>query len=448
MIKKKLLTIAFCLCGTLTLLCGCKSKNDYTTEDNPANHGVLAIMETENGYYYNYGTRQSMSAENFHGIKNELSHLLRYYDKDAQETILLCNKPECEHQGGDTCTATYKNISVINTLLYEGQLYVYGMERDGLIASVNLYKASLDGSSFDKIGTVIEAENTLEEGIALYTDNSRFGAGYSNAFIIHKGYAYLPYYLRFGSASRGFMGGGLMQMDLRTGETKSLYEMDFMTSDFPYELRACGDYVYMNSGKTTRYVISEDRMEAPLPKEDMKKYSLIDMVTADRIYTVDSTWDKKTRSYITPFAVYSFDALTGASVPEETFDTDITPEEYEKLFIPFAYEDKLVMAAGNRVIFYGRQGKSMGQKLGEINFEYEAPDYSSTLYESTGIDFKISNDKLYCIRYARDDEYYDNRDVVNMGTYRIYEVFSCPLKDILKGEGKWTKEFEFGPQKL
>lgn len=437
--------ILFTLISTFSLLCGCsaaptsatvETPNPAVADDNPANHGPLAIMETEYGYYYNYN-RTHYAEEHYHN-NYTVKHTLQYYDKETQEHILLCNKPECEHNGSSTCAATYKNLSVINSLLYDNYIYVYATEINQNLISMNLYRIALDGSSLDKVGTVLETENTIGEGISAIKGKEY---GIAEGFIIHRGYAYLPYYLRIGKASKGFMGGGLVQMNLETGETKTIHEMPSMIASYPYNLRAYGDYVYVDLTSTRRYVISEDRLEYPPAFEAIKNKPQIHMITPTRLYTIAATKDAETKTYHAPIFITAYDAATGELVPEEGFDTDITYEEFKKLMISFSYEDMLVVVTGNRVIFYDSSPENVGAKLGEIAVDYTLPEMEMhAVFFDKNIDFKITNDTLYCIRNPQDT--YEYKAFANIEPYRTYEVLKCPVKDILAGTGSWEKAFE------
>ncbi len=445
----KKLIILLCLCFSLCLFAGCqkdpsssqkslgnKSGERTAPDDDHANHGVLAIMETENGYYYNYGFSTAMSGTTYQGSSMAVKHLLRYYDKATQETILLCSKPECEHQGGATCAATYKNMHIINSLLYDGQIYIYGLEQNQGIISMNLYRASLDGSSLDKVGTVLEAENTIREGISTKTENYY---PYDETFIIHRGYAYLPYYLRIGKASKGFMGGGVVQMDLRTGKTKIIYEMEYLNSYYPYNLRACGDYVYMDLNGTKRYVISEDRLEYPPSLQEERYKPLFNAITKDRLYSLSYTDYEDTDNVI---IVDVYDSITGASIPEKSFETDLPYDQYAYTTLAFPYDGMLVIAAGNRVVFYDIESDKYGTKLAEIGIEYEQVDIFSQ-YLRRPFDIKITNGKLYLLCNPTDYDAYMDPNAVRKGDYFLYQVYSCPVEDILKGQGAWKKKFEF-----
>ena len=435
---KKTRLILLTLASTLTLLCGC-SKEKEMPEDNQANHGQLAIMETENGYYYNFGYATPYTGEDANSTMRLHKHLLRYSDKETGETILVCNKPECEHNGGADCSATYKNITVINSIMYNDDIYVYGVEEDGVIVRFNLYRIAPDGSSIDKVGTAFECENTLQES---YSTARNLVGALPECFIIHKGYAYLPYYMRIGVASRGFMGGGLVQMDITTGKVNSIYEAEYMTSEVPTNLRAFGDHVYMDMeglnsyGGTMRYIISEDRLEQPNPDYKMP----FSFPMGELLYTVDHVYDGNTMEPL-PISVYAYDANTHTWVADGFFETDIIVD-FEDTLVSFPYEDMVVIGTDDRVVFYSLNKENYGEKMGEISIEagerVNVYDFEKTM------DFKIQDGILYriCTPLATKDNKPDFRVE---DYYTPYEVYRCPVADVLNGTGQWEKAFVYTP---
>ncbi|MBR4084924.1 MAG: hypothetical protein IKK33_11660 [Lachnospiraceae bacterium] len=450
--KKHIILLLLCL--SLFLFSGCQKapsspqqsshdKTDHRTaaDDDLANHGVLAILETENGYYYNYGYSVDEAGKNYMGSGMIVKHLLRYYDKATGETILLCSKPECEHLGDASCAATYKNLYVINTVIYEEQIYIYGLEKNEEILRLNLYRAALDGSSMDLVGTVFEAENTIGDGFAIQAHKPLNIC--DESFIIHRGYAYLPYYLRLGTASKGFMGGGLVQMDLRTGKTKTIYEMENMNSYCPFNLRGCSDYVYIDFTGTSRYVISEDRLEHRF----IEKSPNLDAVTEERLYTMRPTYDEETHKSSEPVIVSVYDSITGTPIPAESFETDLTCEEYARQLRTFSYDGMLITATDKRVVFYDIESENYGTKLGEIEINIDCENFRwYSHYYNKPADIKITNGKLYLICNPTAYDGYMDPNAVRQGSYLLYQVYSCPVEDILKGQGTWEKAFEFQPK--
>ncbi len=445
MMKKYLTSLS--LGCALMLLCSCAGK-PQPSDDTPANHGPLAIMETENGYYFNYGYTGYYVDENNGATFTGKQHLLRYHDKESGESILLCNKPECEHEGDDSCVATYKNLNIINSVLYDEQIYVYGLEKDGNLIRFNLYRATLDGTSMDLVGTAFEAENTIDNEITFAPSQTlALSSKPDNAFIIHRGYAYLPYYLRIGAASMGFKGGGLVQMDLQTGKTKLLYELEYLNSCYPYNLRAYGDYVYMDlvggtsSKGTMRYVISQNVIEyTPATAED-HYHSIYDAVTEEAIYMRSIGYNPDTGTFFSYEAIDVLDGTTGDRLPEKQIVTGIPKEEMNGFKSFLTYEDMLVIATAERIAFYSLKEEDYGEKLGEMA-PMEEPETVS-MYTSNP-EYKITNDTLFLIQkvpsFTSCGDYYDRK-----GAYQLYQVYKCPLDDIFAGTGTWEEAFTIGP---
>ena len=101
-------TIAMMIACTM-LLSGCSSqeKSSVNYPDSDVMSNPQNIMETENGFY----------------IGNTSLLFLQYHDKQSGNDIMLCDKPECPHDGRETCTATYNGISPSNIVFYDNNLY-------------------------------------------------------------------------------------------------------------------------------------------------------------------------------------------------------------------------------------------------------------------------------------------------------------------------------------
>jgi len=422
----------------LETVLGGHKKEKERAEDNPANHGAHAILETKDGYYYNMGYNVYLHEGTEY--KSLMYDILcaRYYDKESGKVIVLCNKPECEHRGDDTCAATYKGIAVINSVLYEDQLYIYGLEEEGTLLSLNLYRAALDGSSMDKVGTVFEAVNAAGKEYIYKIDESVTEKYY---FIIHKGYAYIPYYLHIGQASSGFQGGGLVQMNLQTGKVKTLYEMEGRRDSYPTKLCGCGDYVYMTfmgsdsykKDGSMRYVISEDRIEFLPSHKDLDYPGYYDAFTTEKYFSLQSIYDSETETEI-EYSIGVWDAVSGEYLKDQRFSIDITHKEMKGFHRIMTYEDMLVFATKERVIFYSIKEESCGEILGEIKYEHKS-DLSMTL---PYLEYKITNGMLY--RISEGERVFDPC-AGYYAEFRLYEVYCCSLEDIMNGQGEWEKAF-------
>jgi len=435
--RKGKFILIFLLAG---LLCSCKGAgmeekagSGESPEDEPWNHGSYAIMETEAGYY---STLENVS--------------LRYYDKATGVSMLLCDKPQCQHQGDDACEATYKKIQVVNACLYEGEIILEGVEKEQSTVSLNLYRAALDGSRIDKIGCVISAENLKEEEVfSKQPDMFDFvfrEPDYS--FILHKGYAYVPYYLRFGKGSIGLKGGGLARIDLKTGEKEEIYAIEYLSQGVPADLMAQGDYVYMKffgnyKGSTIkRYVISERRLEdfyGRLPGEEDSSLNLqAPVLLGDRVYDLNYVYESD-ESGFWPKSIrfVAYDAGTGEYLEEESFDTGVDYQFPSKA--AFAYEDKLFFAD----LYCGYWFDKQGNQLARIPFPEDLtgvkPDHAAGSNGELEALYKVHDGKLYLIFWDRSDLRYHALVNGNVG-YRK-RVFSCDLENVFQGNGEWTELF-------
>lgn len=410
------------LCAAGLLIAGCGGeKNTEPAEDTPWNHGRNAIMETEEGYYYNRSTDYfSLGADSYPFVGQHL----KYWEKESGMSILLCNKPECQHVGGDDCEATYRGIRTVNSLLYDGSIYILGMDTEGDMVSINLYRAAPDGSAIDKVGTVIQAENL--KGEQIYSPSTEDG------FLIHKGCAYIPYYLRFGQASKTYMGGGLAKMDLKTGEVHTFYETKYVSSDFPYLDAAVGDYVYFHGStmkRGYRYSISEDRVEETkafryLEDGEKVEYRVSwSAFSKDMNFSLYQLYGADTEKV--GWRIEAYNAQTGEYV--DGFDIDISPKLYDQVNL-VCYEDKLMLTVEDTAYWYNRKG----EKLAQIQSPVTKEGYT---YSKDTFSFKVNNDKLYLILKNSENV----AEVLNNARYTVY---SCPLKDLFEGRGSWTVAFE------
>jgi hypothetical protein len=450
-VSSVVLTLGFCI-----FLSGCGGKKGKDLpEDTPWNHGISAIMETDLGWYTT-------------GTDEEIC--LRYYDKESGDFIILCNKPECEHNCDDTCEATYRNLKVVNACLYEGYIYLLGWEgvcndtykeRDipeTEIAdhiSLGLYRAALDGSAIDKVATVFETDNIQHQKV----NQSRRTAAILNhdhddtSFIIHKGIAYIPVYLMLGNGSAGLRGAGFYQVDLSTGAVKELEKYETLQSSAPAYLYGVSDYVYYyryDAGARRqlwyRYVISEDRVEAADPKfyktEEQNEIfgkSFIDLgapavFTEGREYFLVRTYQGKDAGNLSILAI---DANTQVILPKESFETEIEFNKRKYQFNPrnngyyslTYYDGRFFISDVEKVYVYNLKGT----KNGEVTIPHETLKWKDA-EKQIRLDFKISDEKLYLI-------YGTNSAGNGGGTDYYHRVLFCPLSEVYHGQGEWTNAY-------
>ena len=415
-------------------------------DDETSNHGEHAVMETENGYYYeSYGVTYSPAGYSTGFYTGLTGHRLCFYDKESGDMILLCSKPECEHNGSESCVATYRNIGVINTVLYDGGIYIYGTDTNDNLISLCLWRVGLDGSYIDKVATILEADNSARKEFKITRTNDQ-------RFIIHRGCAYVPYYLNIGNSVKGFQGGGLMKIDLKTGAKINLYEMEKMNDPAPSDLYGCGDYVFFYQSASSgisghkRYSVKtgeiDDGIRIQYDRFDDLGGGLSLRQTPkaygnDRMFQLFGTDNGTDGSDYTALA-YNMDS----SLSNEGFSVDVTRKEAEEYLLLFYHDDKLVIVVPDRVLIYSVAADDYGKKLGEIAYEY--PERKLSYHYSQYNEFYVTGDRIYRFRMIPyvDLEIDEAGYVVNAPEYPT-AVYSCEINDVIAGQGEWVLAYPY-----
>ena len=442
-----------------------KDRSRYP-EDVSTNHGATAIMETEEGYYYDYGTWYMIKNSNgyYSYSYNGSKHKLSYYDKESGEAILLCNKPECEHKSDENCVATYKGIVVLASLLYDGEIYIYGMEKNDSLMSVNLYRAALDGSYIDRVVTILEADNSADKSYDLLPNRSGYvRSGYFVPYIIiHRGYAFIPYYLMIGNSTKGFKGGGVAMIDIYSGEIGIIYEMKAFTDPLPYNMSGFGDYVYLQFyDETMKYSISEDEWIAPAGKmaeNGWVHWPACEAVDENNIYVYEYYSGDKTQAGADTdteqmkLRIGAFDQAGNY----RSFDTGLTADEHmgsgnnvsTGKKSPWVYNGKLFLLTDKKVVVYDVSEENWGRKLADVSAEPlpkqleegSTLKYESFYYSGGGLlSYKICNDRLY--RIVMNDDGTVSWDGIWYSCPYIVEY--CDISEILAGRCEFKKAFEY-----
>lgn len=416
-------------------------------EDNQANHGQFKVMETELGYYYNIGLLNTVYNEKGQNVavRTNLMNMF-FFDKESQIAVHLCDKPECRHQQTDDCVATYNKLWVFGQEIYDGYLYTYGEENNNDISTLALYRTALDGSSIDRIATVFEAENkTGSEYIVqpdIYIGDSR------EYFVIHKGYAYCPYYLQIGKGKDSFRGGGITRIDIKTGKTEKIYEMTDTKDDFPYWIIGTGDYVYF--GMADRYAkISWYRYDTDKGIFENSPWNAYDGVMVgikNNVFYTELSEDKSAEGrkgnsrYDKKIIAYRIkDDGNAEKIYENVVGETGVNKIAEKDML--VYGDYFVTIEKEKIVVYSAKQDNFGEKLGELAYEQNTGNLTSQKDE-----FKICNDIIYRVYtkpFPDTPEEQEKITHAEMGTYilngRFYQ--SCAIADIISGKGEWSETF-------
>lgn len=373
------------------LLCSCAKGTEELPEDNPANHWESPIMETDKGYF-----------SNGHYM------YLRYYEKNSDNELFLCARPECMHVGGDGCTATYKGLRVVNTIMYDGSIYIYTVgEEDGTI-SFSLYRAAADGSSITKVGDAFTSENLSGEEYDYYSNDY---------FIIHKGKAYIPYHLKLGGSVYGFVGSGLVEMDIFTGKTKLISSGESYFSPYPRELLGSGDYIYFQWDDMVAHIYEERAYN--INTGEIKEVMFFQAAGKDRFYA-QASYDDGTAG------LYAFPKdLEVSEDPEHTYEEmELIIEKFDgKPHEIMYYDGKIIVAFDEKIEVYDETG-AFKDRIETVSLKEGASERTGNIY----LYYAASGDRLFVKAM--------NENINDPVNSRIYSV---PLDDPDSG---WELAYE------
>lgn len=176
------------------------------------------IMETERGYYY----CERSGRMSFH-----------FYDKTNHKDIVLCNKPECKHDGNAFCVATNKKYTPGGCQLYNGRIIAVATVFEDSNMHVKLLEISLDGSELTELASLYSIPN--EEGaLAISTD-----------LLIHRNYVCVLLGIANPVSLEETSEYGTLFYNLETGEAFFANE-EALSHDNPRwdKTNAMGDYIY------------------------------------------------------------------------------------------------------------------------------------------------------------------------------------------------------------
>lgn len=220
---KKNYCIILCVIFTV-LLSGCSQSKIQINTNQISDNYIL------NEDYQNYLESYSNMAKTDSGYYFINNNLLYFFDKESLETIVVCNKLNCEHNN-DSCTAYFSafNFYPMQLAYYNNALYVTGWETEGANVHHNyIYQISLDNYKRKKAAF-------------LYDSNGMD----SMAFILHRGCVYFTY----GNDSMKESETTLYKTEL--GNTKNnavekIFEFTAIGSDI-FGLSAYGNHVFFTT---------------------------------------------------------------------------------------------------------------------------------------------------------------------------------------------------------
>jgi len=212
----------------LVALSGCGKEKYVINPVDAANYNQATfwfdpIMKNEYGYYY----------------KPSIEYSFHYYDEASGQSVFLCNRPECLHQGDEFCTATNFNYFVLACQMYDGKIYMGAQDISNEDSTdIVLLRLDADGSNLTEIAK-IKSEVASVGGVR------------RGCIFIHRGICFLSYGLMTDekvincSSIYNMLDG--TQVDLNEYEfahSKDGYNYDWGSPNDRY--MAKDEYVYFN----------------------------------------------------------------------------------------------------------------------------------------------------------------------------------------------------------
>lgn len=194
------------------------SRGNHRASSPMTNSHPHPIMETERGYYY---------------CERSGKLSLHFYDKTNHKDIVLCNKPECKHDGNAFCVATNNKYITGGYQLYNGRIIAVSTVFEESNMHVKLLEISLDGSELTELASLYSIPN--EEGaLSIATD-----------LLIHRNYACVTLGIANPISFEETAEYGTLFYNLDTGESFFANE-ELLSHENPkwYYTNAIGDYVY------------------------------------------------------------------------------------------------------------------------------------------------------------------------------------------------------------
>jgi len=237
-----LITFALTACGKKSASGKDASLTGVTEKVALEDYWELPLSESENGYYYNRGTESSPLG-------------IHYVDKSTGKDILLCNKPECRHDGNEFCVATNKKYNPFSMQYYDNALYVGAICLGENTFEIKLIKVSPDGSSLSEVATIFQSNLASSSDPTMHSEQ--------NKMILHRGKAIFHVRIDGEAQMEDTVAFGTAIYDLNDGSVKYLDAEPISTENPQLEnLQARGDDFY--------YVTLEGR------KHVLHKYHLAD----------------------------------------------------------------------------------------------------------------------------------------------------------------------------
>lgn len=387
--KRLILPIIVCL-----LLCSCAAAHSDHIPGNTGNSMIMPpIMPSGSGYYY----------EDYSGMGMRL----KYYDSATGQSIYLCARPECLHDGNEFCNATSSKYWLTGMTMYEGELYLNAVEwnREAGHREYKLLRAAKDGTELSEVGTY--AKQDVDENSSLV-----FVGGFHP--LIHRGKAYLCYRLDGGE---DMSSSGVAEVDITTGASRIITEVS-------------------TNGKIDAGDVSGDRLFFVITvPESEDSYKYVQKLFCYNIATGELHSEKLPMQYFQDARAADGKYIIVGSDGYDARLISYDPESHEFANLDndmseFLKTDK----GGGRMLEYDGTYFYAVKEILDKAGAYPAAVFSS--------DFRKLAEFTIPSEHGQPQFSLDILDGTVYLQY-YYEVVSCPVGDIVAGNTHWDKAFEF-----
>lgn len=268
--------------AAIILLNGCGMKNEKIQSE------VNTISDWNPAYQTDSPYQFAVGAEN--GYYFAMFNYLYYMDKNQTDPVILCNKPNCPHDGTE-CNAYFPQ-SIPQITYCNG--YIYGFEENSVGGSQELTAVSGDGETKE---TLLKVEHRD-----------------INEFLVHQDWCF--YVVNDGAI------GKLVGYDIKNREEKTLYSVEnegsgigglFFWNDFLYFYATTVDETENGEYRLLRYDWNENSILEMNPKDEnglTLNYPAVVWAEADTLFVTGISDDGERR------VVYT-SALDGTNVQME-----------------------------------------------------------------------------------------------------------------------------------
>ena len=192
------------------------------------------LMETETGYYYNDFTTSLYE--------------LHYIDKSTGKNIILCNRPECKHDGNEFCVGTNKKYAPFGFQLHEGAIYMAAICDGESSHDFKLVRIALDGSSLSEVATVYSTNTAANNPPTQHLSE--------DDMIICGDTALFQLCLGGNDNMEDTLAYGTFFYDLKTGEVRQLYEEAVSVENPVLEnITVRGDHIYFVTVDGNKHIL-------------------------------------------------------------------------------------------------------------------------------------------------------------------------------------------------